>query len=114
MREKSAKNFRDRGVDVFKRSVRGYCGGIIRRAPSRSQRCSASSGSGLQTSIMSRRGWIGSQRYFTGVMSDYGLGNRPESFALTIDAIRVYYDVELPIKTNRTIVECHEPERTGR
>ena len=42
-------------------------------------------------------------QYFTGVISDYGLGNGTGGFFLTIGTATMYFYIGLPMKINGTI-----------
>jgi hypothetical protein len=49
-------------------------------------------------------------QYFTGVISDYGLGNGTGSFYLTIGATTMDFYIGWPMKINGTIVRCWSPD----
>jgi hypothetical protein len=49
-------------------------------------------------------------RYFTGVISDYGLGNGTGAFYLTIGSTKMDFFIGLPMKINGHIVQCQSPD----
>jgi hypothetical protein len=53
-------------------------------------------------------------QFFTGVLSDYGLGNGTGGFALTIGAKTMDFYIGLPMTMNGTIVLCTDANPTLR
>jgi hypothetical protein len=49
-------------------------------------------------------------QHFTGVISEYGLGNGNGSFTLIIRGSTKYFYIGLPMKMNGTVVQCRDPD----